>query len=143
MSALPATMREMIFDGAGGPEVIKLREAAVPTPGPGKVLVEVVAAGINRPDCIQRAGLYPPPPGESDVPGLEIAGRSSRSAKASIICGSATKSALWSVRAAMPIIASPTPRFACQSQSPSASSKRRACRKPFLPSMTTSLPAAR
>ena len=75
MSALPATMREMIFDGAGGPEVIKLREAAVPTPGPGKVLVEVVAAGINRPDCIQRAGLYPPPPGESDVPGLEIAGR--------------------------------------------------------------------
>jgi len=68
-------MREMIFDGAGGPEVIKLREAAVPTPGPGKVLVEVVAAGINRPDCIQRAGLYPPPPGESDVPGLEIAGR--------------------------------------------------------------------
>jgi len=75
MPALPETMREMIFDGAGGPEVIKLREAAVPTPGPGKVLVEVVAAGINRPDCIQRAGLYPPPPGESDVPGLEIAGR--------------------------------------------------------------------
>jgi putative PIG3 family NAD(P)H quinone oxidoreductase len=55
--------------------VIKLREAAVPAPGAGKVLVEVVAAGINRPDCIQRAGLYPPPPGESEVPGLEIAGR--------------------------------------------------------------------
>jgi putative PIG3 family NAD(P)H quinone oxidoreductase len=68
-------MREIFFDGAGGPEVIKLREAAVPTPGAGKVLVEVVAAGINRPDCIQRAGLYPPPPGESEVPGLEIAGR--------------------------------------------------------------------
>ena len=75
MSALPATMREMIFDGAGGPEVIKPREAPVPAPGPGKVLVEVVAAGVNRPDCIQRAGLYPPPPGETDVPGLEIAGR--------------------------------------------------------------------
>jgi len=75
MSALPKTMREVFFDGAGGPEVIKLREAAVPAPGPGKVLVEVVAAGINRPDCIQRAGLYPPPPGESEVPGLEIAGR--------------------------------------------------------------------
>jgi NADPH:quinone reductase len=75
MSALPKTMREVFFDGAGGPEVIKLREAAVPAPGPGKVLVEVVAAGINRPDCIQRAGLYPPPPGETDVPGLEIAGR--------------------------------------------------------------------
>lgn len=75
MSALPATMREIFFDGAGGPEVIKLREAPVPAPGPGKVLVEVVAAGINRPDCIQRAGLYPPPPGESEIPGLEIAGR--------------------------------------------------------------------
>jgi NADPH:quinone reductase len=75
MSASPETMREIVFDGAGGPEVIKLREAAVPEPGPGKVLVEVVAAGINRPDCIQRAGLYPPPPGETDVPGLEIAGR--------------------------------------------------------------------
>ncbi|WP_296706959.1 NAD(P)H-quinone oxidoreductase [Rhodoblastus sp.] len=75
MSTLPAKMREIFFDGAGGPEVIKLREAAVPTPGAGKVLVEVVAAGINRPDCIQRAGLYPPPPGESEVPGLEIAGR--------------------------------------------------------------------
>ena len=75
MSALPATMREIVFDGAGGPEVIKMREAPVPAPGPGKVLVEVAAAGINRPDCIQRMGLYPPPPGESDVPGLEIAGR--------------------------------------------------------------------
>jgi putative PIG3 family NAD(P)H quinone oxidoreductase len=75
MSDLPATMREIFFDGAGGPETIKLREAPVPAPGPGKVLVEVVAAGINRPDCIQRAGLYPPPPGETDIPGLEIAGR--------------------------------------------------------------------
>jgi putative PIG3 family NAD(P)H quinone oxidoreductase len=75
MSALPVTMREVYFDGAGGPEVIKLREAPVPALRPGKVLVEVAAAGINRPDCIQRMGLYPPPPGESDVPGLEIAGR--------------------------------------------------------------------
>ena len=65
MAALPTTMREIIFDGAGGPDVIKLREAPVPAPGPGKVLVEVAAAGINRPDCIQRAGLYPPPPGET------------------------------------------------------------------------------
>ncbi|HUO55681.1 MAG TPA: NAD(P)H-quinone oxidoreductase [Rhodoblastus sp.] len=75
MSALPQTMREIFFDGAGGPEVIKWREAPVPAPGPGKVLVAVAAAGINRPDCIQRAGLYPPPPGESEVPGLEIAGK--------------------------------------------------------------------
>ncbi len=75
MTAVPEKMREVFFDGAGGPEVIRLRDAPVPTPGPGKVLVEVAAAGINRPDCIQRAGLYPPPPGESQVPGLEIAGR--------------------------------------------------------------------
>ena len=75
MPASPAIMREIYFDGAGGPAVIKLREAPVPAPGPGKVLVEVAAAGINRPDCIQRAGLYPPPPGESEVPGLEIAGK--------------------------------------------------------------------
>ena len=75
MPALPTNMRQVIFDGAGGPEVVKLVEADVPTPGPGKVLVEVAAFGINRPDCIQRAGAYPPPPGETQIPGLEIAGR--------------------------------------------------------------------
>ena len=75
MPALPETMRQIVFSGAGGPEVIGLEPAAVPQPGPGKVLVEVVAAGVNRPDCIQRAGSYPPPPGESAIPGLEIAGR--------------------------------------------------------------------
>jgi putative PIG3 family NAD(P)H quinone oxidoreductase len=68
-------MREIFFDGAGGPEVIRLREAPVAAPGPGQVLVEVVGAGVNRPDCLQRAGHYPPPAGESEVPGLEIAGR--------------------------------------------------------------------
>jgi len=73
--SLPVAMREIFFDGAGGPEVIKLREAPVPAPGPGQVLVEVAAAGVNRPDVIQRAGLYPPPPGETQIPGLEIAGR--------------------------------------------------------------------
>lgn len=73
--AVEKIMREIFFDGAGGPEVIRLREAPVPVPGPGQVLVEVVAAGINRPDCHQRDGNYPPPVGESDVPGLEIAGR--------------------------------------------------------------------
>ncbi|MDE2362869.1 MAG: NAD(P)H-quinone oxidoreductase [Hyphomicrobiales bacterium] len=75
MSALPPKMQQIIFDGAGGPEVVRLAETDTPRPGPGKVLVEVAAFGINRPDCIQRQGLYPPPPGESAVPGLEIAGR--------------------------------------------------------------------
>ena len=65
MAALPSKMRQIHFDGAGGPDVIRVGEADVPQPGPGKVLVEVAAFGINRPDCIQRQGLYPPPPGES------------------------------------------------------------------------------
>jgi NADPH:quinone reductase len=70
-----AVMRQVYFDGHGGPEVIRLGEVPVPEPGPGRVLIEVAAAGINRPDCLQRKGLYPPPPGESDIPGLEVAGR--------------------------------------------------------------------
>jgi NADPH2:quinone reductase len=73
--ALPKLMQEVFFDGDGAPDVIRLREAAVPSPGPGQVLIEVAAAGVNRPDCVQRAGHYPPPPGESEVPGLEVAGR--------------------------------------------------------------------
>jgi NADPH:quinone reductase len=73
--ALPKLMRKIAFDGAGGPDVIRVRDVPVPAPGPGKVLIEVVAAGVNKPDCFQRQGHYPPPPGESDVPGLEVAGR--------------------------------------------------------------------
>jgi NADPH2:quinone reductase len=73
--AIPTSMRQIYFDGAGGPDVMRVGEAKVPQPGKGQVLVEVVAAGVNRPDCLQRAGLYPPPPGESAIPGLEIAGR--------------------------------------------------------------------
>ncbi len=72
---LPSTMRQVHFEGSGGAEVIRLGEAPVPEPGAGKVLVEVVAAGINRPDVIQRSGGYPPPPGESAIPGLEVSGR--------------------------------------------------------------------
>jgi NADPH:quinone reductase len=69
------TMRQIYFEGHGGPDVIRIGEAPVPEPGPGQILVEVAAAGVNRPDCAQRAGSYPPPPGESDIPGLEISGR--------------------------------------------------------------------
>jgi NADPH:quinone reductase len=69
------TMRQVHFDGRGGPDVIRTGEAPVPQPGPGQVLIEVTAAGVNRPDCLQREGVYPPPSGESAIPGLEIAGR--------------------------------------------------------------------
>ena len=58
----------------GGPEVLKPVERPVPEPGPGEVLIKVIAAGVNRPDVFQRKGSYPPPPGASDLPGLEVAG---------------------------------------------------------------------
>lgn len=61
--------------GYGGPEVLKPARRPIPQPGAGEVLIEVAAAGINRPDVMQRQGGYKPPPGASDIPGLEIAGR--------------------------------------------------------------------
>jgi putative PIG3 family NAD(P)H quinone oxidoreductase len=70
-------MRTMIaIDPAepGGPEVLRPVERPVPEPGPGEVLIEVAAAGVNRPDVMQRRGLYPPPPGAPTIPGLEVAG---------------------------------------------------------------------
>jgi NADPH2:quinone reductase len=74
MTSLPATMRQIRFTKPGGPEVIAIEEAPVPRPGPGQVLLRVAFAGVNRPDCAQRAGAYPPPPGAPDIPGLEVAG---------------------------------------------------------------------
>ena len=61
--------------GFGGPEVLKPAERPVPRPGKGELLIEVAAAGVNRPDVMQRQGGYKPPPGASDIPGLEVAGR--------------------------------------------------------------------
>src|SRR5450755_2888677 len=58
----------------GGPEMLVPEQRAVPTPSDGEILVKVAAAGVNRPDVMQRQGLYPPPPGAPDIPGLEIAG---------------------------------------------------------------------
>ena len=71
---LPATMQAIAIAEPGGPEVLRLEERPVPRPGPGQVLVEVAFAGVNRPDVLQRLGRYPPPPGASDILGLEIAG---------------------------------------------------------------------
>jgi NADPH:quinone reductase len=69
--ALPKTMRAIIADGSGGLELV---ERPVPQAGADEVLVKVEAAGINRPDILQRGGLYPPPPGAPDILGLEVAG---------------------------------------------------------------------
>ena len=67
-------MRVIEIRGAGGPEVLEVAERPRPKPGPEDVLIRVVAAGVNRPDVQQRRGLYPPPPGASDIPGLDVAG---------------------------------------------------------------------
>ena len=74
MAALPDTMRAVVAEGGGGPEVLRVISRPVPTPGPGEILVRVRAAGVNRPDVLQRQGAYPPPPGASDIFGLEVAG---------------------------------------------------------------------
>lgn len=71
---IPETMTAMGFDAPGGPEVFRAETLPVPHPGAGEVLVRVAFAGVNRPDVIQRQGFYPPPPGASPIPGLEVSG---------------------------------------------------------------------
>jgi putative PIG3 family NAD(P)H quinone oxidoreductase len=71
---LPDVMTAIEISTPGGPEVLVPVTRPVPQPGPGELLVRVAAAGVNRPDVLQRRGFYPPPPGASDIPGLEIAG---------------------------------------------------------------------
>jgi putative PIG3 family NAD(P)H quinone oxidoreductase len=74
-----AVMQAVVMREPGGPEVLELREVPRPEPGPGEILVEVVASGINRADVLQRQGLYPAPEGwPADIPGLEFAGRVAR-----------------------------------------------------------------
>jgi NADPH2:quinone reductase len=72
--SLPSKMRAVEVSTPGGPEVLKPVERPVPSPKPGEVLIKVAAAGVNRPDVLQRTGLYPVPPDASDLPGLEVAG---------------------------------------------------------------------
>jgi len=74
MAELPSRMTAIGIKNSGGPEALMPEERAVPTPAEGEILVKVAAAGVNRPDVMQRQGLYPPPPGAPDIPGLEIAG---------------------------------------------------------------------
>ena len=74
MSSLPSRMTAIGIKTPGGPETLVPEERPVPAPGAGEILVKVAAAGVNRPDVMQRKGLYPPPKGAPDIPGLEIAG---------------------------------------------------------------------
>lgn len=71
---LPSTMTAIEISEPGDPQVLAPCERPLPVPAAGEVLIRVMAAGVNRPDVMQRKGLYPPPPGASDIPGLEIAG---------------------------------------------------------------------
>lgn len=82
------SMKAVAIDGAGGPEVLCLREEPLPIPGVGEVLIKVHTAGVNRPDVMQRMGVYPPPPGASPLPGLEVAGE---------ICALGPECKRWSV----------------------------------------------
>ena len=75
MANLPNDMTAIEIAAPGGPEQLKPARRPVPQPGAGEVLVRVAAAGVNRPDVMQRQGRYPPPAGASDIPGLEIAGQ--------------------------------------------------------------------
>src|SRR5215468_3537058 len=74
MAALPAQMTAIGIKASGGPDMLVPEKRPLPTSGDGEILVKVAAAGVNRPDVMQRMGLYPPPKGAPDIPGLEIAG---------------------------------------------------------------------
>ncbi len=74
VAAIPERMTAIAISAPGGPEVLAAQDCAVPDPGEGEILVRVAFAGVNRPDALQRAGAYPPPPGASPLPGLEMSG---------------------------------------------------------------------
>src|SRR6185369_4516151 len=74
MIGIPTMMNAIDPEAPGGPELLCLVQRPVPLPGPGEVLIRVVAAGVNRPDILQRKGGYPPPPGAPSIPGLEVSG---------------------------------------------------------------------
>ena len=74
VSNIPSSMTAIEISTPGGPEVLKPVTMPTPAPGAGEVLIKVAAAGVNRPDVLQRIGAYPPPPGASEIPGLEVAG---------------------------------------------------------------------
>src|SRR5204862_1867721 len=71
---IPAQMHYIAMEAPGGPEMLQLATGPVPRPATGEVLIRVAAAGVNRPDILQRTGNYPPPPGASPIPGLEVSG---------------------------------------------------------------------
>ena len=74
MDAIPTVMRAIDPEQPGGPDVLRIVDRPVPTPGEGEVLIKVAAAGVNRPEVMQRMGMYPPPPGAPSILGMEVSG---------------------------------------------------------------------
>ena len=91
--ALPASMRYVAVSQPGPPDVMHVASGALPVPRADEVLIAVAYAGVNRPDCAQRAGSYPPPPDASPILGLEVAGR----VVALAVFGALTLVATWRV----------------------------------------------
>ncbi|MHA7210692.1 NAD(P)H-quinone oxidoreductase [Arthrobacter sp. MDT1-65] len=107
-------MRAVVIEGAGGPDVLSVQDVPDPVPGPGEVLIDVVAAGLNRADVQQRRGLYPPPRGASPLPGLEVSGRIADAGDSSFAVGDAVVALLagggYAERVAVPagqVVAAP------------------------------------
>jgi len=117
---LPKTMTAVDITEPGGPEVLRAVERPVPEPRPGEVLIRVRGAGVNRPDCLQRQGLYPVPADADPLPGLEVAGEVVASAegagrwRARAAGARATGSARWCTAAATPNTAGCPPNTACR-----------------------------
>ena len=99
---IPSEMDVALIDGAGGPEVLKPGRRPVPEPAAGEILVAVAAAGVNRPDVMQRMGMYPAPKDAPEWPGLEIAGTVVKAGEGAGKFSRATASWRWSRAAATP-----------------------------------------
>ena len=115
MEHIPESMNYIQIEKHGDPDVLKLSSQSVPDPGLDEVLIRVEAAGVNQPDIMQRKGLYPPPPGATDVPGLEVSGTVVKTGKnvtepkigsqvcALVSCGGYTEYCLASASICLPV----------------------------------------
>ena len=140
---VPDRMRFIDVTGKGGPEVLALAEGPVPQPGEGEVLIAVAAAGVNRPDVLQRQGKYPPPPGAPDILGLEVAGDGRACGRGVTLARSATRCARWSPGGGYAeYCVAPAPQCLPVPQRLSAWSRRRRCPRPSSPSGPTCSSAA-
>src|SRR6056297_3190853 len=127
------TMNAVEITQPGGPEVLRLTTRPMPAPRAGEVVIKVAYAGVNRPDALQRAGMYAPPATASDLPGLEAAGEVHAVGGASATGRSAIRSAPCCPAVVMPNTSPRPPRIACRCQRAWACAKLPVCRKPFSP----------